>query len=109
MSIGEHGRAAEKKSAQRLGARHRRGSGCGETSKADFELGEFLVEHKATTAASVRVKHEWLAKVTREAQNRGQTPALEVTFVRGDGAPKRCGAWVMIPEWRFRELLEECE
>lgn len=105
--IGETGRKAEKRSASRVGGRTRRGSGSGQTAKADIEVGEFLIEHKATEAASIRVQHSWLAKVMNEAQAQGLTPCLQVVFVRGDGNPKPAGSWVMIPEWRFREMLHE--
>lgn len=105
IKIGETGRKAETRSAKRLGAKPRRGSGSGVCAKADFEAGEFLIEHKSTEKASIRVEHRWLAKVMNEAQAQGLTPAVQVVFVRGDGRPKPAGSWVMVPEWRFKEMI----
>ncbi len=103
--IGGIGRLSEAKSAKRLGGSASKGSGCGEIHKGDIEVGEFLIEHKVTEAGSLSVKHAWLQKISMESRGQEKTPALQVVFARGDGRPKPSGSWVMIPEWRFMELL----
>lgn len=100
------GRRAEAATVRRLGGRAQPASGAMPGAKADMKVGDFLVENKATEADSVRVMYRWLAKVSGEAQRDGRVPALAVQFTGPDGVPRRGGAWVMVPEATFHELLE---
>jgi hypothetical protein len=78
-------------------------------AKGDTDLGRVLLESKSSTNASMSVKHDWLAKISMEARQEGKSPALSVTFITGDGQPVKDGAWVMIPEYLFRELFGQRE
>lgn len=101
------GLEAEKKAAAGYQkARTTRGSGCG-NDPGDIVLDDYLIEHKATEKASLSVKHDWLHKITRQALSRGRTPALQISFVTGDGTPKLVGSWVMITAEHFKELIDE--
>lgn len=108
-AIGTTGRKSEKKTASRLGAHLTPASGALDGAKSDMVAGEFRVEAKSTTKKSFSLLLKHLVKVSNEAQARGQTPALSVTFVNDDGTPVRSGAWVVIPEWLFKELLENAD
>jgi len=105
--IGRLGRESERRLSGRLPGRATPASGGLEGAKGDHYVDDYMVEAKATSAASMTLKRDWLDKVSREARSAGKTPALAVTFVTGNGSPRKSGAWVMVPEWRFRELLED--
>jgi hypothetical protein len=102
--IGETGRVAEKKLNKRLGGRLTPGSGNQPGAKGDIDLGEFLLETKATEADSYRLDHETLAKIEREALAKGKNPAFHVQFVDPRGNAKRFGSWVAIPEWLWEDV-----
>lgn len=70
-----------------------------------MRLEEFLVETKATETASYSIKHDLLAKIAREAMEKGLEPAFHVQFVTPDGRPKKFGSWFMVPEdvWKTIE------
>lgn len=102
--IGGTGRKAETRLAKRLNGRATRASGNMESDKGDVELPDFLLETKATEAGSYGLAHDLLAKITREALDKGKQPAFHVQFVDGTGRPKKMGSWVMIPESLFEEV-----
>jgi len=101
--------------ADELGGRRHRGSGSspwlkGDVSADPLGLGaEVLVECKATSAASMSVKAEWLAKVTKEAEERaGRIPALAIRFERLEElAPGAERDWIAVPLSEFRRLLRK--
>lgn len=102
----QHGQRAEKKAAKRLKGQLTPASGALDGAKGDFHLKEFLVENKATEKKSMGLELQWLAKIAQEAVDHGKYPALSMQFVTLDGQPKQDGAWVAIPEYVFKELLE---
>ncbi len=106
MAKPRHGQRAEQRAAKRLGARQTPASGAMEGAKGDLRKDGFLIESKATTAASLSVKHAWLAKITKEAEDAGKVPALIVQFTDAHGNVLRDGGWVMLRESTFRELVE---
>lgn len=88
-------------------SRTTRGSGSG-NDPGDIVLPDYLIEHKATGMMSLSIKYEWLSKITRLASAEGKRPALQISFVNGDGRPISGDAsWVMIPANVFRELIDE--
>lgn len=101
-----HGSLAEKKAAKRLGARLTFASGSLDFQKGDFSTRDFLFENKSTVARSLSVKLDWLEKISTEAHPKLLYPAVSIQFVTGDGSPRKDGAWVLIPEWAFKELVE---
>lgn len=102
--IGRTGRLAEKQTARRLAARVRPASGAMPGLKGDMVAGEFLIEAKSTTAHSMGLKRDWLAKIAAEAENQGLTPALAVAFTDKLGKPVRYGAWIAVPESVFEDM-----
>jgi hypothetical protein len=104
--IGAGGRAAERKFARRVGGKQTPGSG-GPRDKGDVRKGDWLIECKSTTAASIRVQLSDLAKISHEAlMSNGRSPALTVQFVDLAGNPVRCGSWVMVPEDVFKRMTD---
>lgn len=107
------GRDAERGSMRRVGARRVRGSGAWDGEKGDGrldtpgDLPDFLIEHKATQRRSFSVQLAGLQKAAREARQAARQPAFHVVFCDGTGRPVRDGAWVMVPENVWRELVEE--
>jgi hypothetical protein len=102
-TIGKGGRASETRLAKKLGGRVRPASGAMEGAKGDIDLGSVLMEAKSTEGASMGLKHEWLAKIAKEARSEGKTPALALSFINPDGRPVPSGEWVCIPlaDWRL--------
>lgn len=76
-----------------------------EGAKGDIDLGTVLMEAKSTTSSSLGVKHEWLAKISREARQEGKTPALAISFVTPDGNPTVDGDWVAVPRHVWEEKI----
>jgi hypothetical protein len=102
-----HGRFAEKKAAHRLGGRLTPASGAKIHSKGDFSTDQLLFENKSTKHKSFSVKLPWLDKITLEATEKGKIPALAMQFVGTTGEPLDNGAWVMLREVDFMELIEK--
>lgn len=100
---GTHGQVAEKRTAKRLAADLTPASGAIDGAKGDMATCDMLIENKATKNASMSLKLDWLQKIAHEAEGKGKQPALAVQFVTTDGKPVRDGAWVMVPEWVFKE------
>lgn len=105
--IGGAGIRSENHLAKRVGGRLRPASGALPGAKGDVDLPSFLMEAKSSTGDSLSLKREWLAKIGKEARSVGRVPALAVTFSYDDGRPIPDGAWVMVPEWLFKERLKE--
>jgi hypothetical protein len=101
-----HGKASEKKLAKSLSARLTPASGATDSSKGDMRAGDFLIESKSTIHASISLERDFFLKIAHEAQFAGKVPALSVSFVTGDGSPKKNGEWVCIPMHLFKELTE---
>jgi hypothetical protein len=104
--IGGAGRRGEAGFARRTGGRARPASGATAGAKGDVVVGDALVEVKTTTAGSLRVRHDWFAKIAHEARCAGRLPALALVFVGADGRPLKDGAWVAVPEHWWRDLVE---
>jgi hypothetical protein len=103
--IGKTGRKSEASLARALGGRARPASGALPGSKGDIDLGAFLLEAKSTTQESMILKMAWLLKIAREAKSEGKTPALSVSFVDQAGQPFFDGEWVLVPIYKFKEML----
>ena len=103
--IGKSGRKSEASLARALGGRARPASGALPGSKGDIDLGAFLLEAKSTTQESMILKMGWLLKIAREAKSEGKCPALSISFVNQDGQPFFEGEWVLVPLYKFKELL----
>lgn len=104
--IGKAGRRAEKALEQRIGARGTAASGAFVGDKGDMTLGRLLIEAKSTTADSMALQLDWLAKIEKEARTVGRLPAVAINFTLGDGRPRPSGSWVVIREVDLMELLE---
>lgn len=113
MKIGETGRKAERKAAKRQGADLIAGSGCSDLNKGDARLDgsefDWLLENKATEKNSYSLKYETLLKILDESRGQGRLPALTLQFATADGNPRKGGAWVVIPEWVWQEMLEKID
>jgi hypothetical protein len=105
--IGDTGRSSEKHLSRRLGGRLRPASGAMAGAKGDIEIGTVLMEAKSTINDSMGLKFAWLAKIAAEARAVAKTPAIAISFIRGDGRPIDDGAWVLVPERVWRELVKE--
>lgn len=103
---GRHGTKSERRVAKAIGARLTPGSGAFAGHKGDFRRGKVLGEAKSTVHSSATVKLEWLAKITKEAAEKGCDPALFLSFVNSSGSPKPGGDWVMVPKYVWDELME---
>ena len=103
--IGKSGRKSEVRVAKEMGGRVRPASGAMEGAKGDVDLGNVLLEAKSTVHASISIKHDWLIKISREARSEGKTPALSVSFVDPNGKDVKDGDWVLIPAYKFREII----
>ena len=101
-----HGKASEKKLAKSIGARLTPASGAIDSAKGDMKVGEFLIESKSTIHGSISLDRDFFLKIVHEAMFTGKTPALTVSFVNGDGTPKKEGEWVCIPLHLFKSMLE---
>jgi hypothetical protein len=68
---------------------------------------EFRLELKATSSDTMKLDVGWLAKISNEARRNGQTPALVISFVNGDGKPmmKSDAEWVCIPKSAFESMI----
>ena len=82
------------------------GSGAMDGAKSDFTTANFRVESKATQAKSMSIKLDWLQKISQEALERSQVPAIAIQFVDAQGDPRKDGVFIAIPEWALQELLE---
>lgn len=100
-----HGIASEKKTAKRLSGKLKPGSGAMEGAKGDMSVDGYLIENKSTIKESMTLKLDWLHKISNEALQTNQTPALAIQFVTGNGDAKPFGKWVAIPERDFQEYL----
>lgn len=105
----EHGIKAEKLLAKRLKMRLTPASGA-LGLKGDMKDKLFLAESKSTNSGSMALKYEWLIKISQEARLAGaRTPVVGIQFVKNNGQPRLDGAWVMVSESFFSEILELCE
>ena len=102
-----HGRASEKKVAKSVGGRLTPASGAMAGAKGDVRLPNFLLEAKSTSDQTMRVELHWLQKISHEALSIGKQPALSIRFVNPDGSPKKGGSFVAIPEYLFKELVND--
>lgn len=105
--IGRVGIKSERKLAKTLGAKLTPASGALASAKGDMTKKHFLIEAKSTINNSIGVKFEWCEKISQEALETGKTPALSIRFTDPDGQAKRFGAWVMIPEHEYKELVND--
>ena len=103
--IGKAGRKSEVRLIRELGGRGRPASGALEGSKGDISFPEVLLEAKSTTQDSMSVKFAWLAKIGKEARSEGKMPALAISFVNEQGQAHMDGDWVLVPAYKFRELV----
>lgn len=103
------GRKAEDKAGKRLNAVVHAGSGAIAGYKGDLTKNQFLMESKATEAKSLRVDLHWLRKITKEAMDVNKFPALLIQFVAADADTLPAGSWVAMPEYVFKELVDNHE
>jgi hypothetical protein len=101
-----HGRLSERRVATKVGARLTPNSGALVGAKSDAVCGSYRMEMKSTNKTTLAIELAWLAKITREARQQGQTPALLFSFVNAEGKPAMDmnADWVAIPLWKFNEL-----
>lgn len=99
------GTRAEKATAKRIGARLTPASGARDHSKGDMATRKFRIENKSTKKNSLSIQLDWLLKIRQESLETGQTPALTFQFTQGNGDTVRNGAWAVVPEYVFAELL----
>ncbi len=102
----KHGNQAEKHLAKRLGLQQTLASGAMVGDKGDLKGKGFRVESKSTNSNSLSLKIDYLLKISGEALNYKQIPALAVQFVTDNGQPKRNGSWVMIRECDFKTMMD---
>lgn len=101
-----HGKASEKKLAKIIGARLTPASGALAESKGDMKTAEFLIEAKSTIHNSITLDRDFFLKISHEAKFTGKTPALTISFVNGDGSPKRDGEWVCLPINFLKNIID---
>lgn len=102
--IGEAGRRAEKAAVKRLKGKPTPASGAAGVN-SDFVAGEFRFENKSTRNQSISLSYRVLVDTARRARIRGDKPALSFQFTTEGGRLLDDGAWVLIPESVFRELV----
>lgn len=102
--IGVPGQRSERNTAKRLAAKLVRGSGSGRL-KGDMWTLDAHIEAKSTISTSIAIKLSWLVKITKTALARDRMPAVTITFTTRDGRDVPCGAWVMIPEKAYHDLV----
>jgi hypothetical protein len=102
----KHGNLAEEKLSKRLGGRQTPASGAMDHSKSDIVAQGFRIESKSTIKDSMRVEYGMLNKVSGEALDHSQIPALAVQFVNGNGTVRRNGSWLMIRERDFKDIMD---
>jgi hypothetical protein len=102
----------EKRAADRLGGQRRAASGSKPGWKGDVDVsrprGRFLFECKSTKHGSMRLKGEWLSKISGEAFSEGKFPALHVMLAVGGGVACE-DEWVMMPMSAFEWLTDDSE
>lgn len=101
-----HGKASEKKLAKSIGARLTPASGAIDSAKGDMKVGEFLIESKSTIHESIKLDRDFFLKIAHEARFSGKVPALSVSFVNGDGSPRKEGEWVCLPLSVFKTIAD---
>lgn len=104
----------ENRVARRLGGKRVSGSGSSKYSKGDVrdvsarqceENVDFLVECKQTEKASISIKWEWLKKITREAHDKQQEPALGISIKGGTDDPLCDRDWIAIPARVWERII----
>jgi len=112
-------RAHEEETAESLGGRRQRGSGCAPAHKGDVDgvgafFFEFLTECKTTQGVTLAVEARWLNKITTEALAVQKEPMLAIRFEPrvlarlATGSTKVADAdWVAVPR-RVMERLLAC-
>ena len=100
----------ESQTARQFGGSVQRGSGSTERHKGDVKLRDFLVENKtrlpdSKDAGSIRIKGDWLVKITGEARAVGKDPALDFQ-IPGITDPLTENRWVAVPASVFQAMLE---
>lgn len=104
-NLGTTGRKAENYAAKRMGTTAHVGSGNMGGLKADYKVGECLVENKSTIKISFGVNQAVLHKIYQEALELHKTPALAFQFVNSLGQSEKRDRWVAIPESIFMEIF----
>lgn len=103
----KRGRDAEKRAAVRLNAETIPGSGSVPGLKGDLKFRDFLIESKSTTKASLQLQRWWLEKISVEARDVNNYPALMIQFTDLRGEAIKNGSWVMVPEHIFRSFVKQ--
>ena len=101
-----HGNKAESKLNKRLGGRLTLASGALVQDKGDIKVKGHRIESKSSINDSFSLKYGWFNKISCEALDHNEIPALAIQFVTGDGTPRKNGSWVAIRELDFQEYLE---
>lgn len=106
-----HGTVSERRVAKKVGARISPASGAMEGAKGDSDLNlsskKVKIESKSTIHDSMALQYDWLLKIHKEARDVGAIPALTVSFVGGDGRPRKHGDWVLVSLTDWHDLLGE--
>ncbi len=102
---GETGRKAERKTAKRLDGDLVPASG-GANEKGDYRLPGVLAENKSTQKGQFTLEYGHLRKIAQEARATGRAPSLSFQFTLPSGDPRPSGAWVCIPEYLWKEILD---
>ena len=106
----------ENRVAKSIGGKRQRGSGASVYAKGDVkqashkshDLESFLVECKQTKHASMSIKGDWLAKISKEAFAAGLEPALAFQ-IKGCADPMMEQDWVAVPMSVFKRLTSKEE
>ena len=93
--------AQEARTAKAINGQRTPGSGAFAGHKGDVISDDFLVECKMTVKKSISLKSAWLAKIYREAVEKGKYPALHIT-VEESGQD-----WIAVPLTVFESLLDK--
>ena len=106
--IGAAGRRSERRVTKAVGGRATPASGALTGAKGDATVGNFRLELKSTTTATMRLEWAWLEKIGAEAAAMSQTPSVIVSFVTAEGKPRAVtnAEWVLLPRWAVDELFK---
>jgi hypothetical protein len=94
----------ERDTAARVGGKVTKASGAGAFEKADVRVkGLIRLELKTTQAASFRVTEEMIEKISSQALQAGEIPAMEIEI---NGGLQRVA---VIPTWALDMLLDKAK
>lgn len=98
-------RDQEERVAKKVGGKRVAGSGASDYSKGDVRLDRFLIECKKSEKLSLRIKQEWLKKISNEARAKEKWPALSIE-IQGESDLLTEKDWVLVPLSVFRVFVD---